>query len=228
MVFDLHAHTCYSGCGRDAMQDLVQTAVDHGIALFGISDHNYGIGARKAQYIRDVRNVAARFEEKTQVLCGMEIATLPHLFDIADPAEIAACDYVLLEHIDHEESLAWEDLFGFCARLGVLCGIAHTDLFAYCEKRGYEPHAFFAELAKYGVFWEMNVNYDSIHGYREHAYVQRMMDSPWQQAVLREAGTVVSVGFDGHRMEEYNGERVRRMCAFLNEQGIRTADTLFR
>ncbi len=227
MVFDLHSHTYYSGCGRDEPHVLVQTAAEQGIELLGISDHNYGIGDRKADYIREMRAVATEFHDRLRVLCGIEIATLPHLFDIADPAEIAMYDYALLENIDDTASLAWDDLFGFCARLGIPCGIAHTDLFCYCAVRGYEPTALLRELAACGIFWEINVNYDSIHGFRTHPYVMRFVTSPDEIAAVRESGIAVSVGFDSHRAEEYDGARVQRMCDFLKKNGICTADTIF-
>ena len=227
MVFDLHSHTYYSGCGRDEPHLLVQAAAEQGVELLGITDHNYGIGTRKAEYLREMRAVAADFHDRLRVLCGIEIATLPQLFDLADPSEIAAYDYALIEHMDNPDSLAWDDFFGFCKRLGIPCGIAHTDLFAYCAVRGLEPLSFFKELAANGIFWEMNVNYDSIHGFRTHPYVARFVTASEEIATVRESDVAVSVGFDSHRAEEYDGERVQRMCAFLEQSGIRTADEFF-
>lgn len=227
MIFDLHSHTYYSGCGRDEPRVLVQTAAEQGVELLGITDHNYGIGTRKAAYLDEMRAVAVEFRDRLQVLCGIEISTQPHLFDIADPLEIAAYDYALIENIDDPASLAWEDLFAFCARLGIPCGIAHTDLFCYCAVRGFEPTAFLRKLAAHGIFWEINVNYDSIHGLRTHPYVARFITALDEIIAVRESGVAVSVGFDSHRVEEYDGGRVRRMCEFLKQNGIRTADGLF-
>ena len=226
-VFDLHSHTHYSFCGRDLPQDLVDTMVQNGVRLLGITDHNYGIGKRKAQYLREMRQLAADNAERLRILCGIEIATIPVNFDIADPAEIAEYDYCLLEHIDHPDSLTRDDLFGFIEKLGIRCGIAHTDLFAYCDSRGYDRREFFGKLAERGIFWEMNVSYDSIHRYREHPYVADFVNDPEKQAVVREAGLYVSVGFDGHRREDYDGHKVAEMVEFLKNTGIRTADQLF-
>lgn len=226
-VFDLHSHTHYSFCGRDLPQTLVDAMVRNGVRLLGITDHNYGIGRRKAQYLREMRQLAADNADRLRILCGIEIATIPGNFDIADPSEIVEYDYCLLEHIDHPDSLAKDDLFGFAEKLGIRCGIAHTDLFAYCDRRGYDRREFFGKLAEHGIFWEMNVSYDSIHRYREHPYVADFVNDPEKQAVVREAGLYVSVGFDGHRCEDYDGAKVAETVKFLKNAGIRTADCLF-
>ena len=44
MIQDIHSHTYYSFCGSDRPEDVVETAIAGGIELFGICDHNYGIG----------------------------------------------------------------------------------------------------------------------------------------------------------------------------------------
>ena len=225
-VFDIHAHTYFSNCGRDNPEDVIETAIRNGIKTFGICDHNYGIGSRKAEYLTCMRKLAERYENRIKLHCGIEIATCPELFDIENPAEIKDYDYCLIEHITDEKSIVGKDLIPFCKKLGILCGIAHTDLFAYCDMYGYEYHAFFKELAENNIFWEMNVSYDSIHMYREHAYVKAFTESPEKQQLVKDAGLCISVGFDGHRMEDYDGFRVHEMYDFLKERGIRTADEL--
>ena len=44
MIQDLHSHTYYSFCGKDTPEAIVEAAIAGGIEVFGISDHNYGIG----------------------------------------------------------------------------------------------------------------------------------------------------------------------------------------
>ncbi len=225
-VFDLHAHTCYSHCGRDNPEDVIETVIRNGIKTFGISDHNYGIGVRKAEYHAKMRKLAKQYENKIKLLCGIEIATYPENFDIEDPKEIKDFDYCLIEHITDEKSIVRENLIPFCKKMGILCGIAHTDLFAYCDMYDYEYSSFFRELAENNIFWEMNVSYDSIHGYREHAYVKEFMESYEKQQIVKDAGLCISIGFDGHRMEDYDGFRVHEMYDFLKKHHIRTADAL--
>ena len=78
-------------------------------------------------------------------------------------------------------------------------------------------------MAEQNIFWEMNVNYDSIHKYRKHEYVRRFFGDEEQQAIIRESGVRLSVGFDGHRLEDYLPERVEKYCKKITELGIKLA-----
>lgn len=226
-VFDLHTHTMFSDCGIDRPERLITTAIENGIRLLGISDHSYGIGERTAQYVKKVRDLAPKYIDRIKLLCGVELPTIPDLYKPYTASELSEFDYALIEHITNEDSVVGGELIEFCEKLGIRCGIAHTDLFAYCEKYGYEPTAYFSELAKRGIFWEMNVSYDSIHFFRKHSYVESFMQNKEQQRIVREAGLAISIGSDCHRREEYVGERVHEMYDFLKGQGIVTADSYF-
>ncbi len=128
-------------------------------------------------------------------------------------------DYCLLEHIDNQNTVI-SDLVSLAEGLGCPVGIAHTDMFAYCEKKGLDPLSFFTALAEHHIFWEMNVNYDSIHGYREHKYVTEFLQNEEQQHIVKASGIRLSVGFDGHKVEDYLPQRVIRMNEFLQDKGI--------
>jgi histidinol phosphatase-like PHP family hydrolase len=114
-----------------------------------------------------------------------------------------------------ENSVIKGDIIAFAKRLGTRTGLAHTDLFAFAKKRPEGVKRYLESLAKANVFWELNVNYDSIHGYREHAYVKRFFESEEEQNLVKEVGLAISVGFDGHRMEDYDVSRVKSACEFL-------------
>lgn len=219
MIQDLHSHTYYSKCGRDDPNLTVQAAIDGGIAIFGITDHNYGIGDRKKEYYREMNAIREKFAGKIEVFCGIEIASVDGLC-IGETEDVSYFDYCLLEHIDRLDSCIGREVVRFAARCGCPAGIAHTDLIAYAKGRGEDPAAFLRELAENGIFWEMNVNYDSIHGYREHGYVKRFFASEEEQQIVREAGICLSVGFDGHRVEDYRPERVREACEKIGAMGI--------
>lgn len=133
---------------------------------------------------------------------------------------ISGYDYCLLEHIDNPNTYA-PDLFAFAARCGCSrVGISHTDLFAHMEHQGVDPAEFLHRMAEQGIFWEMNVTYDSIHQYREHAYVKAFMQDERQQALVRESGACLSVGFDGHRVQDYHPDRVADACRAIEQMGI--------
>ena len=70
------------------------------------------------------------------------------------------------------------------------------------------------------------MSYDSIHHYREHQYVIDFMNDESKMDIIRNSGVYVSVGFDSHRMEDYDGYKVHTMYEFLKNKGIKTADDL--
>lgn len=219
MIQDLHSHTRYSNCGRDEPSLVIETAIRGGIELLGISDHNYGIGSRKAQYLAELDALRARYAGRLRILRGIEIATLPEHF-LKPGEDLSAFDFCLVEHLDNPASMVGREICEFADALGIPTGIAHTDLFGWMEALDVKPEAFLRSLAAHGVFWEMNVNYDSIHGYREHAYVKAFVKSQAQQRMVRESGLRVSVGFDGHRAEDYLPERAADMNRFLEAARI--------
>lgn len=225
-VFDIHCHTNYSTCGRDNPRDVIETAIRNGLSVIGISDHNYGIATRKAEYLKEMRALAEEYSDRITVLCGIEIATYPDKYDISDPNEISEYDYCLIEHITEPSSIAGGNLFEFCKNLKIPCGIAHTNLYTYCEMRGLGTEEFFRKLGENNIFWEMNVTYDSIHCYSEHEYVLDFMSDQEKIDLVKKSGVYVSVGFDGHRREDYDGFKVHAMYDFLKDNNIKTADEL--
>ena len=141
-----------------------------------------------------------------------------------EDADISFFDYCLIEHLDHESSNTSGDLFAFAERCGChRVGVAHTDLFAFIGQKGEDPYRYFKRMAECNIFWEMNVSYDSIHKYREHPYMLRFFEDAEQQAIVRESGVRVSVGFDGHRVEDYRPDRVVAACHRLTAMGIKLA-----
>ena len=242
MIQDIHAHTYYSFCGKDQPEEVVEAAIAGGIELFGICDHNYGIAhGRKSvyrsespaayddyektlvRYFDHINLIREKYASRIRLLRGIEVCTdfvRPRTV-LPDGVDIAYFDYCLLETIDSpERSVAGGDLFRYAERCGCPVGVAHTDLFAFIERLGEDPYRYFRRMAEQGIFWEMNVNYDSVHRYQEHAYVQRFFTDKIQQAIVREAGVQLSVGFDGHRAAEYRADRVVDACCRIEAMGI--------
>lgn len=244
MIQDLHSHTYYSFCGKDKPETIVEAAIAGGIELFGITDHNYGItNARKdvykyadeslsntagrtlMRYLDHIRLIRDKYADRIRVLCGIEVATStvkPRL-TLPDDADISAFDYCLLEHLDEPCSVVGGDLFAFAERAGCPVGIAHTDLFGFLAARGKDVYAYFRRMAERGIFWEMNASYDSIHKWREHEYMLHFFENTEQQAIVRESGLRLSVGFDGHRVEDYLPARVADYCRRITDMGIKLA-----
>ena len=88
---------------------------------------------------------------------------------------------------------------------------------------GEDPYRYFLRMAERGIFWEMNVSYDSIHNYYEHPYMLEFFKNPEQQAIVRESGVCLSVGFDGHRVEDYFSKRIADYCKRIEGMGIQLA-----
>lgn len=245
MIQDLHSHTYYSFCGKDEPETLIETAIEGGIEVLGICDHNYGIGFGKKELYKsgsDIsnedyeRNLVRYFEylsllkekyaDKIKILRGIEIATTltRDRMLLPEGTSVSFFDYALVEHISPiNDSAISGDLFGFSERVGCPLGIAHTDLFAFIDELGENPKDYLSRMAKAGIFWELNVSFDSIHHYREHEYVAAFFESRKQQELVRASGLKISVGFDSHKADEYRADRVRASCERLTELGIAQA-----
>lgn len=244
MIQDLHSHTYYSFCGGDKPEEIVEAAIAGGIEVFGITDHNYGIGngrrnvfaASKVnvaddyegtllRYFDHINLIKEKYANDIRILRGIEIATLKgERYALPDNTDISFFDYCLIEHIDlMEDSITNGELFEFAKRCGCPVGIAHTDMFSFIAKLGEEPINYFKRMAQANIFWEMNVSYDSIHNYRQHAYMLEFFENQEQQKIIRESGVRLSVGFDGHRVQDYLPERVAEYCRKITEMGIKLA-----
>ena len=244
MIQDLHSHTYYSFCGKDKPEEIVEAAIAGGIELFGITDHNYGItnarrdiykyedeslshtaGRTLSRYLDHMHLIRDKYADKIRILCGIEVATTqakPRL-TLPDDADISAFDYCLVENLSVEQSILKGDLFAFADRAGCPVGIAHTDLFTFIKSRGEEARDYLRRMAERGIFWEMNVSYDSIHKWHEHEYMLRFFGDAEEQAIVRESGLRLSVGFDGHRTEDYLPARVADYCRRISAMGIKLA-----
>ena len=240
MIQDLHSHTYYSFCGKDSPIDVIETAIKGGIQMLGLSDHSYGIGISRPEtanpddlafvniyqrclnaYNDHQKLLKNLYSNKIKIKCGVEIPTLDMPYLILHPKiDISNFDYCLVEHIDMPNSVC-ENIFDFAKRCGTeKVGIAHTDLPAFLEAKEKDKLEFFTEMAKRGIFWELNVNYDSIHGFREHAYVKKFFQDEKLQEIVLKSGVELSVGFDGHKIEDYLPKRVEECCRKVSKLGI--------
>ena len=245
MLQDLHSHTYYSFCGKDTPEAIVEAAIAGGLDTFGITDHNYGIGFARhnvfcntghmgqdsyertlRRYYDHINLIKEKYADRINVLRGIELCTLKNEnhpnFSLPDEADISFFDYCLIENLDASVSITGGDLFAYAKRCSTpVKGVAHTDLFAHIQKLGADPLDYFKRMADENIFWEMNVSYDSIHSYREHGYFLRFFEDEEQQEIVRKSGVRVSVGFDGHRVEDYLPDRVADYCRRLTAMGIK-------
>ena len=170
-----------------------------------------------------MRLLKDKYAKKIKILCGIEVATCVGKDNYALPhsADISFFDYCLVEGLDKvETSIIKGDIFTFAKRCGCPTGIAHTDLFAFLEKQGEEPYRYCKQLAQQGIFWELNVNLDSAHAFKTHAYVTEFFKNKKQQEIIKKTGVKLSVGFDNHNVHEYKASRVQTACKLIKDMGI--------
>ncbi len=222
-MFDLHSHTYFSFCGKDSPQELIEAVMAAGVDTLGISDHNYGVGDRMEQYKKELYAAREQYAGKIKILCGIELSTLREYMYFFQTQDFHGLDYCFLEAIGTDGSDVNKDFIELADTLPIPVGIAHTDMFDFAERYGFSAEDMFSKMAEHNIFWELNVNYDKTHGYREHAYVNEFMNNKEQQEIIHKTGVALSVGFDSHRCNEYSGERVRRANQFIEENGFKTA-----
>ena len=242
MIQDLHAHTYYSFCSQDKPEKVVEAAIRGGVQQLGICDHNYGVGCARTDFCYDkgprldadygrtleryydhIFCLKEKYRNRIKIFAGIEICTLLSRDSYALPtsADVSFFDFCLIENLAHPNSITNGDIFSFAKRCGCPTGIAHTDLFAFIQARGEDPHRFFRRMAEQGIFWEINVNYDSLHSFKTHDYVTEFFKNKTQQEIVRRSGVKLSVGFDGHIAKEYKPQKVQTACKLIKDMGIR-------
>ena len=241
MIQDLHAHTYYSFCSNDRPETVIEAAIAGGIQQLGICDHNYGVGCARTEFCWDkgtrldanyektlvryydhIKALKEKYARRIKILCGIEICTLQGKDSYALPhtADVSFFDFALIENLDDPTSITGGDIFAFAKRCGCPVGIAHTDMFAFIRSIGEEPNRYFRKMAENGIFWEINVNYDSLHSFKTHDYVTEFFKNKEQQEIVKRSGIKLSVGFDGHIAKEYKAQKVKTANALIKAMGI--------
>ena len=99
MIMDLHNHTLYSYDGQNSPEQIIENAINNGVAVIGITDHQFSIGTNISEYIHKLTECKEKYAGKIKVLAGLEIGTRPKPDDLLTH-DIAGLDYVLFESLD--------------------------------------------------------------------------------------------------------------------------------
>ncbi len=196
-IIDLHNHTKYSYDGQNTAREIIENAVSGRVDVIAITDHQFSIGDKIGDYIREINALKAEFCGKITVLCGLEIGTRPKPGDF--PPQISAMlDFCLFESLDSKkgmdiyEFLEWKRLF--------LCplGLAHTDIFALSERYKIDMLKL---LKRENIFWEINFsgNYD---------YYFDFITNKEKQRAVAESKIILSVGSDTHWVGDFDKKRL--------------------
>ncbi len=241
MIQDLHAHTYYSFDSGDSPEKVVQRAIAEGVDMLGITDHNFGIACAREEFYREkgarlyadygktlvryydhISALKEKYAKKIKLLCGIEVCTMqtPHDSILPYTADISFFDFALIEGLDNPTSITHGDIFSFAKRCACPVGIAHTDMFSFIASIGEEPNRYFRRMAEQGIFWEINVNYDSMHNFKTYDYVTEFFKNKAQQEIVRNAKVKLSVGFDSHILQEYKAQKVKNACNLIKSMGI--------
>lgn len=245
MIQDLHAHTYYSFCSKDEPEKMIETAIRAGVQQLGICDHNYGVGCARpdfcwgkgaclnadygktlVRYYDHMNLLREKYRNKIKILCGIEICTStksPDSYALPHSADVSFFDFCLVENLDDPTSITKGDIFAFAKRCGCPTGIAHTDMFAFIKNLGEDPYRYFRKMAEAGIFWEMNVNLDSVHEFKTYDYTTEFFKNKEQQEIVKKSGVRLSVGFDSHACREYKPQRVITACKLIKDMGVRLA-----
>jgi histidinol phosphatase-like PHP family hydrolase len=174
------------------------------------------------RYFDHMNAVREKYAKKIKILCGIEICTLrsEHSYALPTMADVSFFDFALIENLDHPMSVTNGDLFAYAKRCGCPVGVAHTDMFKFIKSLGEDPYRYFKKMAEAGIFWEMNVNYDSVHNFKTHDYVTEFFKNKEQQEIVKRSGVKLSVGFDGHIAKEYKAQKVKTANGLIKAMGI--------
>lgn len=173
------------------------------------------------RYYEHIKTLAEKYKDYIEVWCGVEITTLDLGYTLLpDGVDVSFFDFCLIENFQFEETTV-DDVLGFAARCGCKkTGFAHMDLPAYIAAKGFEFDVFLNEMKKQNIFWEINMNRDSVHRFKEHEYVNAFFDNDSIVDTIKKSGIKLSVGFDGHRLEDYDADRVIAACRKIDELSI--------
>ncbi len=216
--FDLHNHSGNSLDAIDTPEDIILKGISSGLDSMGITDHNYWITGFFDHELAQLSFLRRKYKDQIKVLYGMEVSFLR--LNGLEPEMLEGYDYCLLEYFI-EADVSFSEVCAFADRFPCRVGIAHTDMFKY--ERDHNVPAL-EMMAEHNIFWELNVNRDKIHLFREHQYCKDFIASPQQQNRIKELGIELSVGFDTHDLADYSPERVKSMCEFIHEHGFNIPD----
>ena len=206
---DLHNHTVFSYDGSNTPEEIIENAINCGVDVIGITDHQFSIGENLPTYYSHIRHCQLKYADKIRVLCGLEIGTRPAPPESL-PSTTAVFDYVLFESLDDERAMDFYEFLEWRRLFKCKVGLAHTDIFKLGERYGAD---ILKVLRDNDIFWELNTSGNYIYYYD-------FLTNEKKQRAVKESGIPVSVGSDTHAVDEYRKKQVRRANELLQKLGI--------
>ena len=210
MIMDLHNHTTYSYDGQNSPEQIIENAINNGIDVIGITDHQFSIGSPIGEYIDKLLECKEKYAKDIKVLAGLEIGTRPRPDDLLT-YDIQKLDYVLFESLDDYRAMDFFEFVSWRHRFDCPVGLAHCDIFAMGEMYG-------ADMTKVlrdeDIFWELNTsgNYNCYYDF---------LTNKSKRDAIRRAGIGVSIGSDTHAIYEYRLTQLVRANELVEAEGFK-------
>ncbi len=206
---DLHNHTKFSYDGSNTPEEIIENAINNGIDVIGITDHQFTIGDNLPVYYEYIQHCKIKYADKIKVLCGLEIGTRPTPPQ-ALPKATKLFDYVLFESLDDTSAMDFYEFLEWRKQFSCKAGLAHTDIFVLGERYGLD---IIKVMRDNNIFWELNTS-------GNYLYYYDFLTNSRKQQIIKESGISVSVGSDTHYIAEYRKKQIRRANELLQELNI--------
>lgn len=206
---DLHNHTVFSYDGSNTPEEIIENAINSGIDVIGITDHQFSIGTGLPEYYEYIQHCRIKYAGRIKVLCGLEIGTRPSPPE-ALPRACENFDYVLFESLDDERAMDFYEFLEWRRQFKCRAGLAHTDIFKLSDMYGLD---IIKVMRDNDIFWELNTS-------GNYMYYYDFLTNREKQRIIKESGIPVSVGSDTHYIAEYRKKQIRRANELLHELNI--------
>ena len=209
MIMDLHNHTIFSYDGSDSPEQIIENAIQNGIDVIGITDHQFSIGKRLNEYKRRLKECKERYSGYITVLSGLEIGTRPRPDDFFS-SDADDLDFVLFESLDDFRAMDFYDFLSWRNMFKVPVGLAHCDIFALGQRYGLDMLKL---MKQENIFWEINTS-------GNYNYYYDFLTSKTKREAVKSSGVGVSIGSDTHACFEYRRNQLIRANELVNEMGL--------
>lgn len=205
-IIDLHNHTNFSYDGISGINLLVENAIQNGVDVFGITDHEFSIGNRIEEYIKAVNDAKQRYKGKITLLLGLEIGTRPYP-EKFNPEITRKLDYCLFESLDDPRAMDFNDFLMLRKSFYCKQGLAHTDIFRLSKRYGIDVLSI---LKRENIFWEINFS-------GNYNYYFDLISNREKQDAVKRSGIALSVGSDTHWVGDFDKKRLVQTNEFVRD-----------
>ena len=196
-LMDLHNHTNFSYDGISGINCVVENAINNGVSVLGITDHEFSIGKKISEYIDALVVAKDKYKGRITLMAGLEIGTrpAPENFDSKLSNKL---DYCLFESLDSDKAMNLYDFLKWRKSFRCKVGLAHTDIFALSRRYNINMLEI---MKKEDIFWEINFS-------GNYNYYFDFISNPEKREAVKNSGITLSVGSDLHWVGDFDKTRL--------------------